>query len=435
MAILTINNSSYSDNIVFATGSANTFDTALNALNTIVIKPDNTTTRRIEYKPKIMFRDSNYFESYEDFDSYDPLTNEWTFSHENTQSDIAEVYIYGGAYLFENVDVSGLQNARLTSNSPDYFCLPTTFYTPKNTFIVEPLEGFVFANPPTLRIIESGVNYDYDFVLQDDKYIITNQFQHLDIESVSIFGVAIAQTPLLSDYGLVRVYKTNKTINQSLSTHRFYNNEDLGQYIYSFVRYPFEIDTENTGNIYLGTYDTGVNAPLIPKQIYNISLGKKIINGLYEDSRDIDTTEIIFVLPFYGLHTIDSKYINTEIEIVYVVDILSNTAVIEIYSNGVLVETLDCYIGYSIPYIIQQGYMNHNITLQNNITKRYEPKVILKQHKQTNGGLFATYKPCLIGDVSTGFIKCQNIILGVSHKMTLEEQNEIIHKLNTGVYI
>ena len=41
MAILNINNSSYSENIVFATGSSTTFDTALNALNTIVIKPNN----------------------------------------------------------------------------------------------------------------------------------------------------------------------------------------------------------------------------------------------------------------------------------------------------------------------------------------------------------------------------------------------------------
>lgn len=434
MAVININLNDYSEHIIFATGSSTTFDTSLNAVNTIVIKPDSN-NRRIEYKPMLLLKDSNYNETYLEFDSYDPLTNEWTFSKTNEETDIQEAFIYSGAYLFESVDITGLTNAKLTDNTPDYFCLSTTFYTPKNTFIVEPLEGFVFANPPTLHIKDSGVVYDYDFVLQDDKYVIYNQFQHYDIEKVSITGEAIAQTPLLSDYGLVRVYKTNKTINQSLSTHRFYNNEDLGQYIYSFVRYPFEIDTDNTGNIYLGIFDTGVNAPLIPKQIYNLSLGKKIINGLYEDSRDIDTTEIIFVLPFYGLHTIESKYINTEIEIVYVVDILSNTAVIEIYSNGVLVETLDCYIGYSIPYIIQQGYMNHNITLQNNITKRYEPKVILKQHKQTNGGLFSTYKPCLIGDVSTGFIKCQNVVLSVSHKMTLEEQNEIIYKLNTGVHI
>ena len=114
---------------------------------------------------------------------------------------------------------------------------------------------------------------------------------------------------------------------------------------------------------------------------------------------------------------------------------ISSKKIIELYSDDVLFETLDCYIGYSIPYIIQQGYMNHNITLQNNITKRYEPKIILKQHKQTNGGLYSTYKPCLIGDVSEGFIKCQNVKLKVNHKMTLSEQQAIESYLTTGIYI
>lgn len=434
MAILNINNRSYSDEIIFASGSNTTFDTTLNALNTIVIEP-NSSNLRIEYKPKIMFEDTHYNQSFEEFDSYDPLTNQWTFSHENTQTDIRAVYIHGGAYSFMNVGVSGLQNARLAAESPNYFCLPSTFYTPFNTFIIEPLEGFVFVNPPTLIIRDSGNIYEYDFVLQDDKYYISAQFPHLDVENVEITGIAVEKSPLLDDYGLIRVYKTNKTINQSLSTHRFYNNEDLGQYIYSFVKYPFEIETENNCKIYLGTYDTAINAPLIPKQIYKLSLGKKLIKGVYEDTRDIDTTEITVILPFYGLHSIDTKYINTEIEIIYVVDILSNTAVIELYSNGVLFDALDCYIGYSIPYIIQQGYMNHNITLQNNITKKYEPQIILKQHKQINGGLFSTYKPCVLGDVQRGFVKCVNVVLSVSNKMTLTEQKEIVNKIQTGIII
>ena len=140
-------------------------------------------------------------------------------------------------------------------------------------------------------------------------------------------------------------------------------------------------------------------------------------------------------MPFYGLYNIDTRYINTEIEIKYVVDILSNTAIIELYSNDVLFDTIDCYIGYSIPYIIQQGYINHNITLQNNITKQYIPKIILKQNNQINNGIYKTYKPCVISDVSEGFIKCQNVELNVNHKMTLSEQQIIESYLNTGIYI
>lgn len=433
MALKEIDNYRYSDYINFAQGSVNVIDTDIGALNTVSIVPSGD--RYIEYKPKLLFLDSDLNETYRDFDTFDPLTRKWTYSKINDIPDIQEVYIYGGAYDYLMVDSTGLVNCRLAENSPNYYCLPTTFYTPFNTFIVEPLEGYTLATPPTISITDSGNDYDYDFILQDNIYIVRNQFPHLDVEGVKITGVAVEKGGILSDYGLIRVYKTDKTINQSLVTHRFLNAEDLGQYIYSFVRYPFAIDTRNNANIYFGVNDTGVNAPLIPKQIHTLTLGKKTINGLYEDSRDIDNVEIVCVLPFYGLHNIDSKYINTDIEIKYVVDILSNTAVIELYSDDVLFDTLDCYIGYSIPYIIQQGYMNHNITLQNNITKRYEPKIILKQHKQTNGGIYSTYKPCLIGDISEGFVKCQNVKLKVNHKMTLSEQQAIESYLNTGIYI
>ena len=433
MAIVSINNTDYSRSIDFATGSLNVFDTAIGALNTISIIPNGD--KYIEYKPKLMFEDSNLNQTFKEFTEFDPITRKWTYSEENNTPDIVNVYIYGFANTYLMLDITNLVNCKLADNSPNYFVLPNSLYTPFNTFIVEPLEGYTLPNPPTLKIVDSGTDNDYDFVLQDDKYIISAQFQHYDIESVSVSGQAIEKGGVLSDYGLIRVYKTDKTINQSLVTHRFNNGEDLGQYIYSFVRYPFNIESQNNANIYLGVTDTGVNSPLIPKQIHTLSLGKKLINGLYEDTRDINNVEIVAVLPFYGLYNIDTRYINTEIEIKYVVDILSNTAVIELYSNDVLFDTLDCYIGYSIPYIIQQGYMNHNITLQNNITKQYEPKIILKQNKQINNGIYKTYKPCVIGDVSEGFIKCQNVILNINHNMTLSEQQIIESYLNTGIYI
>lgn len=433
MAIVSINNTDYSENIDFASGSVKVFNTDLGALNTISITPNGD--KYIEYKPKLLFVDINKHQTFKEFTEFDPTTRNWTFSEENNISDIESVYIYGFANNYLILDETNLVNCNLDINSPNYFVLPTSLYTPYNTFIIKPLKGYALPTPPTLKIIDGGSAYDYDFVLQDDIYIIKAQFQHYNIKSVSVSGQAIEKGGVLSDYGLIRVYKTDKTIIQSLVTHRFNNNEDLGQYIYSFVRYPFYIEPKNNANIYLGVTDTTINSPLIPKQIYTLSLGKKLINGLYADSRDINNVEIVAVLPFYGLYNIDTKYINTEIEIKYIVDILSNTAIIELYSNDVIFETIDCYIGYSIPYIIQQGYLNHNITLQNNITKHYTPKIILKQNKQINGGIYNTYKPCVIKDVSQGFIKCQNVELNVNNRMTLSEQQAIESYLNTGIYI
>lgn len=433
MSLININNSEYSDNIKFAEDSSKVFNTDIGALNTFSIIPNGD--RFIEYKPKIMFEDNDFHQTFLEFDTFDSTTRKWTFSKVNDVKNIRKVYIYGGAYNYVIPDVSGLENCNLTNNSPNYFCLPSSFYTPYNTFIISALDGYTFPNPPTLEIIEDTDVTSYDFVLQDNLYIINAQFNHSSVTSVKIKGVAVGTTALLSDYGLIRVYKTDKTINKSLVTHRFNNNEDLGQYIYSFVRFPFSIDTKDDANIYLGIVDTQIKAPLITKQIHKLSLGKKKITGLYGDSRDIDNIDIFCLLPFYGLHNINSLYVNTEIEIIYIVDILSNTASIELYSDDVLIDSIDCYIGYSIPYIIQQGYITHNITLQNNITKRFDPKIIIKQHKQIDNCIYTTYKNCLINDVSDGFIKCENIKLKIKPQMSLYEQQLIENNLTNGIYI
>lgn len=211
MTLVTINNTDYSRNIDFATGSLNVFDTTLGALNTISIVPNGD--KYIEYKPKLMFEDSNLNQTFKEFTEFDPITRKWTYSEENDTPDIVNVYIYGFANNYILLDTTNLVNCKLDDNSPNYFVLPNTFYTSFNTFIVEPLEGYTLPNPPTLKIVDSGIDYDYDFVLQDDKYIISAQFQHYDVESVSVSGQAIEKSGILSDYGLIRVYKTDKTIN------------------------------------------------------------------------------------------------------------------------------------------------------------------------------------------------------------------------------
>lgn len=245
---------------------------------------------------------------------------------------------------------------------------------------------------------------------------------------------------LIENYGAIRAYKVSKNIAKSLVNKRFYNvntheYEDLGVYITSYVRYPFAISTIGSETVKYGFFDTQIDAPIAEKQVYSLSLGKVQLNGLYQNASDINNVKISVILPYTDIYTLDSRFINTEIEFVYKVDILSNTAVIEVYSDNKLVDSLSTSIGYAIPYILRTDRVTPiNINLQSNILKNNSPKIILKQKAKISGSHYQTFKRMMITGF-TGFVRCNNVELSVNDNMTLSEQNALIDALQNGVIV
>lgn len=246
--------------------------------------------------------------------------------------------------------------------------------------------------------------------------------------------------PLISDYGCIRAYSPTKNQLKSIVNKRFFNvdtnqYEDLGEYIISFVRYPFSISTSGSETVKFGFFDTQINVALAENQVYTLSLGKTTINGLYENSSDINNARIIINLPYCDNIELDSKYINTDIEIIYKVDILANTCVIEIYSDDNLIDTHNTSIGYDIPYILKTERIRPvNIDLQSNILKIKDPKILVFQKPKVSDTFNNTLKRCNLENIS-GYIVADNIELNVTSNMTLAEQDLIKNQLKAGVYI
>lgn len=249
----------------------------------------------------------------------------------------------------------------------------------------------------------------------------------------------ISENPLISDFGCINVYKTNATINKSLTNKRFFNvetnkYEDLGNYILSFIKYPFDIVTTEEKNIIYGWFDTNIKAPLVNDQIIIFSLGKIILNGYYKNSSDVNNTRIKLLLPYADIYELDSIYINTTIEIKYKIDILSNTCVIEIFSNDTLIDTINTSIGYNIPYILKTDVITPNINLQSNVLKNTKAQIIIFQKLKINNTHYETIVNKKISE-TTGFIKCNTVELVISKNMTVYEQQEIDSILKNGIII
>lgn len=249
----------------------------------------------------------------------------------------------------------------------------------------------------------------------------------------------ISENPLISDFGCINVYKTNTVINKNLVNKRFFNietnkYEDLGNYILSFIKYPFDIETSEEKNIIYGWFDTKIKSPLVNNQIINLSLGKIILNGYYKNSSDINNTRIKLLLPYADIYELDSIYINTTIEVKYKIDILSNTCVIEIFSNDTLIDTINTSIGYNIPYILKTDVISPNINLQSNVLKNTKAQIIIFQKLKVNNTHYETVVNKKISE-TTGFIKCNTVELVISKNMTVYEQQEIDSLLKNGIII
>lgn len=240
------------------------------------------------------------------------------------------------------------------------------------------------------------------------------------------------------DYKLTKIYSVNENNLDQLKQVRyivkdytdvFYNVEDLGNFILGLYHYPFKVNEDVTSAIALGNTITQITAKSVLEREYTFSTQIKL-NGFYGDSRDYQTT-IKLSLPYYGIINIDSKYINTVFIIEYKIDISKNNAIINIYSDDKLIESLNCVVGYSVPYILNPN---------ESITKPLDTKQLF-----TNSFYFELSRPLASVDRYetlkkdtlnhfTGYVKTNDFI-DVSLNATLAEIEEIKRLLTTGVYI
>lgn len=425
-----------------ATISPTIWNTALNAQNTIVVTPNKNYIFK-DNPPKIYIQ-------YENSGSEiinGTLNDDYSYTFEATNSDIPySVSVDGVAVYIEptqnyiNVNTNNMKNVSFTEDSSKVFY--TDLYA-ENNYKIKVNNGYIINGTPYLEIITLTDTYKENFIFDTDNNIwyineLTNYYTN--IQSVAIFANAISETPILSEYQLIKVYNTDKNIVNGLRQIRFYNvndnvYEDLGNYILSFVRYPFSVENSENDNIYLGFYKSNISSPTVNKQLYTISLGKFLINGIYKNENDVNTCKITANLKYYGLLTIDSKYINTEIEIKYITDIISNQTSIEVYSNDILVDRVNCSIGFSIPYILETERPQQYSNFSNNIKtlENIESQIIVEQNINKNN-LFNVNKYLDINKL-TGYNEINNINLKVSTQMTLKEIEVIKSILQSGVII
>ena len=308
-------------------------------------------------------------------------------------------------------------------------------------------QGFKFVTTPTLSINNrDGVILDFNKVT-DYQYTLsfTAESSYFDTNTNAILsGVAVEETPIVTKYGAIQVYKPSTSDMSSLATKRFRANNtvdgvtfadiDLGSYITQFKRIFFDVDTNSKSNILLGVHDTQINTDVVNNDDVTIDCGSVFLEGANGNELDTKIYKIKIVLPFYEVVELPSIYMNKTIHIVYQANVItgySDILINEVVDNtDLLIVKYRCKVSQDLPYILDYDKLNGALSeMQLNTS----PKIILQKNNTFIDKGYTTYKEGLISN-EVGYFEVKDIV-SMSVNATQKEKDLIENLLKSGVYL
>ena len=308
-------------------------------------------------------------------------------------------------------------------------------------------QGYKFVSTPILEVnnrdklvLDFTKVTDYQYTLTftaDRSYFDTNT-------NAILSGVAVEETPIVTKYGAIQVYKPTTSNMAELATKRFranntvdgitYSDIDLGSYITQFKRIFFDITTSSKSNILLGRHDTQINTDVVNNDDVSIDCGTVFIQGSNNNELDAKIYKIKLVLPFYEVVELPSIYMNKTIHIVYQCNVITGYADIlinEVCDNtDLLIIKYRCKIAQDLPYILSYDKLNGALS---DMQLNTSPKIILQKNNTFIDKGFITYKKDLISN-EVGYFEVKDIV-SMSVNATQKEKDLIENLLKSGVYI
>ena len=315
------------------------------------------------------------------------------------------------------------------------------------TLTLNASQGYKFVSTPILEInnrdllvLDFTKVTDYQYTLTftaDSSYFDTNT-------NAILSGVAVEETPIITKYGAIQVYKPTTSDMAELATKRFranntvdgitYSDIDLGSYITQFKRIFFDVVTTSKSNILLGRHDTLINTDVVNNDDVTIDCGTVFLQGANGNELDTKIYKIKIVLPFYEVVELPSIYMNKTIHIVYQCNVITGYADIlinEVVSDtDLLIVKYRCKISQDLPYILSYDKLNGALS---DMQLNTSPKIILQKNNTFIDKGFTTYKNGLISN-EVGYFEVKDIV-SMSVNATQKEKDLIENLLKSGVYI
>ena len=311
------------------------------------------------------------------------------------------------------------------------------------------LDGLSTQYEDLFSIVSDGWNSDYT-ILETRTTITDNDINEqyaADFELLGFFAVEAEDEPQHIDIvnRFAGLYNLTPDELQQLSEERYREYGDfgelidLGQYIANLYILPFslsDITSDVKTPIILGGNAVDTEASKINSSIISIRVAEIEVPAKYGNAYDYINTTCKLVLPFIQPVEIEpARVIGNVITVDYIIELYGGEVNVNIYSNDVLITTIQRNIKQDIPFKqdVQNNFYNQlGSKLMNHITVPYIEVSRNIPYNDVGEYGYNIIEYTELNDIN-GYVEVQKINL--VGKATKREKQEIERLLADGVFI
>lgn len=253
------------------------------------------------------------------------------------------------------------------------------------------------------------------------------------------------QPPTIKNYGAINVYSVTLENLDEFSKKRFfkptgendtgttYTEVNLGEYVNRIKRIFVNVPVSGDDVLKCGNYNTGINVKTPESDVILLDFGNVELTGTNGNNEDYNSQVQMFI-PCRGVVSIDSKYMGKTVNLSIKVNVITGDSVALISCDNVTFQIESFSLSRDVIYRLGT---NLNVVggeeWNEQILYGLEPYILITENLTVNVPVDNTQENVTIGDVS-GFAQFENVDLNTVN-LLVDEYNEIISKLETGVYL
>ena len=255
----------------------------------------------------------------------------------------------------------------------------------------------------------------------------------------------VVTPPTIKNYGAINVYIVTLANLDEFAKKRFfvqtgetetgtkYSEVNLGQYVNRIKRIFTTVPVGGDDVLKCGNFNTGINVKYPDSDVIVLDFGNVELTGANGNNEDFNAQVQMFI-PCRGVVTIDSKYIGKTINLTIKVNVITGDSVALLSCDGVTFQIESFSLSRDVLYrlgtdlnVVGGEQWNEQILYG------LEPYVLITENLTVDVPINNTQENVTINAV-TGFAQFANVNLNTAN-LLVDEYNEIVSQLETGVYL
>jgi hypothetical protein len=314
---------------------------------------------------------------------------------------------------------------------------------------------FNFKANPNAELTEIQANFTNNLgdavvskgIISEDKQTGTVTFNLTSgATDLTVYANAdVVQPPTIKNYGAINVYIVTLKNLDEFSKKRFfkptgendtgttYTEVNLGEYVNRIKRIFAPVPVGGDDVLKCGNYNTGIKVKYPESDVMLLDFGNVELTGANGNNEDFNA-QIQMFIPCRGVVSVDSKYIGKTINLSIKVNVITGDAVALLSCDGVTFQLESFSLSRDVIYrlgtdlnVVGGEQWNEQILYG------LEPYVLITENLTVNVPVNNTQENVTVKDV-TGFAQFENVNLNAAN-LLVDEYNEIVSQLETGVYL